>query len=251
MNAKLVLLVAIFGLLVGLASTQSRQIGGKDVIVQDYPFVVAITYLRELCGNGAIIQKRWIVSSASSFYNRPFSQYDVAVATDDFRGDATWHEVLNIYIHPEWVGFEHNIGLVKLVTEVSYSVAVQPISIATNDWSRPLDVTMLSYGKNEAGSTHLRAATYTLKTDQTCLQLLQDYNSRDVITLGHGYCLIPPAGTERGQYVNDAGAPVVKDNQLYGLFAFSENSGGVNDVSVATRVTFFTDWIESSIARYS
>ncbi|XP_053674468.1 trypsin-like [Anopheles nili] len=251
MNAKLVLLGVIFGLFARSTNAQHRQIGGKDVSVQEFPFVVAITYLRELCGHGAIIDRRWIVSSASSFYNQPFSEYNVALDTDDFNGIANWQEVENIFVHPEWIGWDHNIALVKLKQELTYSGTIQPINIPTSDTSRPLDVTMVSYGTNEESTTHLRGASYTLKTDESCLKLLQDFSAKDVITLGQGYCLIPPEGAERGQYANDAGAPVVKGDELYGLFAFSENTGGVNQVSVVTRVMFFTDWIQSSIAKNS
>ncbi|XP_053674467.1 trypsin-like [Anopheles nili] len=251
MNAKVALLVTICGLLARLTCAQHRQIGGKDVTVQEFPFVVAITYERELCGHGAILDRRWILSSASSFYNQPYSEYNVAVATDDIEGDASWHEVDNVFLHPEWVGWDYNIALVKLKDEVTYSGTVQPINIPNDDSNIPLDVTMLSYGKNEDGTSHLRGATYTLKTDESCLSLLSNSASKDVITEGHGFCLIPPEGSEQGQYFSDAGAPVVKGDELYGVFAFSEDKGGVNKASVATRVRFFADWIQSSIANNS
>ncbi|XP_053674469.1 trypsin-7-like [Anopheles nili] len=249
MNVKLVLLVAIVGLLGESTKAQHRQVGGEPVVIRDYPFVAAIGYLQEYCGNGAIIQRRWILSTASTFYKQPYWQYDVAVATDDYRDDHKWYEVDKVYTPSDWVGWDHNIALVKLKEDLVYSVVVQPINMADEDWIRPLDVTMLSFGTNEDFTSHLRVATYTLTTDESCLDWIDEASRKESIYLGHAYCLIPPDFTSRAVYYNDVGAPVVKDNKLYGLLAYTKHDGAPSDVAIVTRVPFFKSWVESNMIR--
>uniref|UniRef100_A0A182QD79 Peptidase S1 domain-containing protein n=1 Tax=Anopheles farauti TaxID=69004 RepID=A0A182QD79_9DIPT len=226
-----------------------RQVGATDVSVRQYPFMAALTYIRQLVGNGAIIAPRWILTSASAVYATPDSEYDVAVGVDDLDDrNGRWYQVQRIFRHPEFVGWDDNIALVLVRANIESTDTIQPITLgpAVPD---TIEVKMLSYGKNNQDTTHLQEATYTLISDNVdCLRLLDESAAKDVILQKHGFCLIPPPGTEQGQWYNDAGAPMVADGMLYALFAFSENEGGLNVGAVATRITSFVGWIESIMA---
>ncbi|XP_035917487.1 chymotrypsin-1-like [Anopheles stephensi] len=242
---KLLLIVTCASFITFFARAQLRQVGGKDVSVRQYPFVAAIAYTRQLVGNGAIITPNWILTSASAVYHYPDSEYSIAVGTDDFHSPANWHEVSKIIRHPEFVGWDNNIAMVLVRDTVKYGDTVKPINIATNS-PDTVEVTMLSYGKNEHSTTHLRAATYTLISDNVdCVGLLKESAAKEIIWRQHGFCLIPPPGTEQGQWYNDAGAPLVAHGELYAVFALAEHEGGLNEGSVAIRVASYLGWIQA------
>uniref|UniRef100_A0A182NJK4 Peptidase S1 domain-containing protein n=1 Tax=Anopheles dirus TaxID=7168 RepID=A0A182NJK4_9DIPT len=236
---KLILL-AIFASLGAPSEAQLRQVGASDVSVRQYPFVAALTYTRQLAGNGAIIASRWVLTSASAVYATPDSEYDVAVGVDHLDArDGKWYQ---------FVGWDYNVALVLVRGDIQTGDTIQPIGLGTSV-PETLEVKMVSYGKNNEGTTHLQEATYTLISDNVdCVGLLDEPVAKEVIWQKHGFCLIPPPGTEQGQWYNDAGAPMVASGELYALFAFSENEGGTNVGSVATRVSSFAGWIESTMA---
>ncbi|XP_050072795.1 trypsin-like [Anopheles maculipalpis] len=224
---------------------QIRHVGGKDVSARQYPFVAAIAYMRQLVGNGAIITPKWILTAASAVYHYPDSEHNSGLGADDFHGRADWHEVGKIVRHPEFIGWDNNIAMVQVRGTIQYSDTIQPINIATK-LPETVEVVMVSYGKNEHDTTHLRAAAYSLISDNVdCISLLKEYSAKEVIWQQHGFCLLPPPGTEQSQWYNDAGASMVANGELYAVFAFAEHEGGLNEGSVATRVASFLGWIQN------
>ncbi|XP_053664030.1 collagenase-like [Anopheles marshallii] len=243
------LLTVIAVCCVTIVQPLTRQVGGKDVSVRQYPFMAAIAYARQLIGNGAIITPKWILTSASAVYLSPPSEYNIVLGATDFYGHAKWFEVWNIFKHPEFVGWDNNIAMVLIRGHVQYSDTIQPIDIGML-WPETIEVTMLSYGRNEDDTTHLRGATYTLISDNIeCVSLLKEYMAKEIIWQQHGFCLIPPPGTQQGQWFNDAGAPIVAHGKLYAVFAFTEHEGGVNEGSVAMRVASYLGFIQSVMFR--
>uniref|UniRef100_A0A182M0K1 Peptidase S1 domain-containing protein n=1 Tax=Anopheles culicifacies TaxID=139723 RepID=A0A182M0K1_9DIPT len=232
-----------------IVRAQIRQVGAKDVSVQQYPFIAVISYARQLIGNGALIAPKWILTSASAVYSYPDSEYNVALGASDFYGSGKWYKVGQIFRHPEFVGWDYNIAMVLIRGKVQYTDTIQPIAIGTS-FPETIEVTMLSYGQNEHNTTHLRGATYTLISDNTdCIRLLDEYMAKEMIWNRNGFCMIPPPGTIQGQWFNDAGAPMVAQGQLYAVFAFAEHEGGLNEGSVATRVASFHGWIQTIMSR--
>uniref|UniRef100_A0A182S7I9 Peptidase S1 domain-containing protein n=1 Tax=Anopheles maculatus TaxID=74869 RepID=A0A182S7I9_9DIPT len=231
-------------------TAQNRQIGGTDVSIGQYPFMAAIAFARKLVGNGAIIMQRWILTSASAVYAPQDALFDVQVGADTFMGSGSWYEVLSIYRHPEFVGWDYNIALIHLKGPITYSDTVQPIALTTTDTDY-IDVTMISYGINEQDTQHLRKAEYTLSADDECVAFLTDSLAKEMVTQHRGYCVRSFRGLQQGQWFNDAGAPLVANSLLYGLFAFAEDEGGINEGSVAVRVINFADWIHSTMAAHT
>ncbi|XP_049292490.1 trypsin-7-like [Anopheles funestus] len=225
------------------AEAQVRHIGGRDVPVIQYPFMAAISYANQHVGNGAIINSKWILTSASAVFFVEEALYYVKVGADSFTSQGFWYEVFHIYRHPEFVGWDYNIALIHLKGNIKYSQTVKPISLPVTDPDF-INAKLLSYGQNEHGTRHLREADYTLTADDRCVNFLTDSSARQMIIDQQGYCLF---GTDQGQFYSDAGAPVVANEQLYGLFAFAEHHGGINDGSVATRVFRFVTWIQQKI----
>uniref|UniRef100_A0A182PPE6 Peptidase S1 domain-containing protein n=1 Tax=Anopheles epiroticus TaxID=199890 RepID=A0A182PPE6_9DIPT len=222
-----------------------------DANIQEYPFVAAIAYAKQLKGNGAILSRDWILTSGGAVALLPDGEYDVLAGSNDFNKPAQWIRVWRILRHPEYVGWDYDIALVQAHGGIEFSQTVQPININPT-FPETVDVTMLSYGANEHGTATLRKAPYTLISDNIdCIRLLREYKSKQIIWQRHGFCLIPPPGTERAQWSNDTGAPLVVGDQLFALFAYAEYEGVINGGSVAIRVTSFTDWIEKVIARWS
>ncbi|XP_052898492.1 trypsin-7-like [Anopheles moucheti] len=228
------------------ARAQVRHIGGRNVAIKDFPFMAAISYANTHVGNGAIIHKRFILTSASAVYFLEESLYYVQVGTNQFLDYGTYYEVNHIHKHPEFVGWDYNIALIHLKGSIKYTDMVRPIALPDTD-TATVTAQMLSFGLNEHGTHSLREADYRLTSDRECISSLTDWLAKRMISDLQGYCVFPIPGQEQGQFFSDAGAPLIVNGQLFGLFAFAEHHGGVNDGSVATRVFRFTTWIQEKI----
>ncbi|XP_053666187.1 chymotrypsin-1-like [Anopheles marshallii] len=230
------------------AQAQLRHIGGKDVSINTYPFMAAISYAYNHVGNGAIIDTRWILTSASAVYFLEESLYYVQVGTSQFLDNGYWYEVNHIHKHPEFIGWDYNIALIHLKGNIKYNNMVQPINLPVTD-ADAVKAQMLSFGLNEHATHRLREADYMLTADDACVNFLGYYLAKDMIKDKQGYCVFPIPGAQQGQFYSDAGAPLIADGQLFGLFAFAEHEGGINQGSVATRVFKFTSWIQEKIIK--
>uniref|UniRef100_A0A182NJK5 Peptidase S1 domain-containing protein n=1 Tax=Anopheles dirus TaxID=7168 RepID=A0A182NJK5_9DIPT len=249
MSQVVVLLTVVcVACLSGLTVAQLRVVGGTDADIYSYSFVVGITFQRDLTGNGAIISKRWVLSAASTFYQTPHAAYDVFAGAEDYRGQATWYKVERAFLHPEWIGWTFNIALVLIRGSFAYTSRVQPINLASSD-PDSLQAQMVSFGRNEDGTSRLREATFALTSDQSCVDQLTDYYAKLFVLERQGYCLLPGPGPAKGQWYNDVGAPIVTGNELYAVFAFNENAGGGNEGAVGTRIAFFRNWIQYTMGR--
>uniref|UniRef100_A0A182K3Q6 Peptidase S1 domain-containing protein n=1 Tax=Anopheles christyi TaxID=43041 RepID=A0A182K3Q6_9DIPT len=242
MKLTLVLLFVTTVQCLGSAEAKRLEIGGKDTGILLYPFMAAIELAKKLIGNGAIIAQRYVLTSASAVLEPHYSLYKVQVGADTFQGTGDWYEVLTIYKHPEFIGWDYNIALIHLKDRIAFGDTVQSIPIA-DTFTNNLEVLMLSYGTNEDNTMHLREAICTISTGEDCVKFLTGGLSKDIVLQGHGFCVHGTPGTEQGQWPTDAGAPIVAAGKLYGVFAFTEDEGRVNVGSVGTSVSSFLEWI--------
>ncbi|XP_041769694.1 trypsin-7-like [Anopheles merus] len=229
--------------LLGLVQAQS---GVAEASIYQYQFVVAITYARQLHGNGVILSKRWILSSASTFYRYSFTEYTVAVGAEDYQNEATWYEVEHGYKHPKYIGSDYNIAVVLIRGSIEYSSRVQPIHLPASNPDGVAAATMLSFGGSDERQAHLRQVKLVLTTDQSCIDQQADFRAKQYIWDGVGYCALPePDRTTNDLWHTATGAPIVADRVLYAVFAKHE-AGDHRGQEVATRIWHFKDWITTT-----
>ncbi|XP_052859674.1 trypsin-2-like [Anopheles cruzii] len=249
MKPIVVFVLAVTCAIVGEVHAQPRMIGGMDTNIKDYPFMVHFTYFGDPVGNGVVLSDKWILSGAIVVLGTPASAYLVLLGSSDYRNGPQKFQVERNFPHPEYVGYDNNIGLSKLARPIKFSNVVRPIQIATDspDYIR---LTMVSFGRNDRGTTHLQKAEFDMSVDPVCIGKLKEYEAKQVVEVGHGYCVTSPGG-RGGHYFTDIGAPVVSgSSKLYALFSFSEGPGGITEVSVATRILPYKEWIDKTMSRF-
>uniref|UniRef100_A0A182JLG0 Uncharacterized protein n=1 Tax=Anopheles atroparvus TaxID=41427 RepID=A0A182JLG0_ANOAO len=178
-----------------------RQYGGYDVTASEFPFVVAIAFGVNLTGNGAILAPKWILSTADAFLKQPLSEYEAYAGGDSLENGERYRNE-RIYPHQESYGYIDNIALMKLKRELRFGPTIMPIRMLESN-PDGMEVLMLSFGKNEDGSKHLRAAQYILASDAACVAHIEDERAKSPTTQKH-----PTALSALGQlrYANAVGA---------------------------------------------
>uniref|UniRef100_A0A182JD46 Uncharacterized protein n=1 Tax=Anopheles atroparvus TaxID=41427 RepID=A0A182JD46_ANOAO len=233
MSLFLVLALAVPYVLPLTVHGMLRMYGARDASITQYPFMAIVAHDRFLVGNGAIVAPRWVLTAASTLLNPGDIGYSAVIGGDNL-STGSRYDADHVYKHPEWVGNEYNIALLHLSRSIHYGLNVQPIGIVISN-PATIAVTILSFGENEQGSSHLQESEYILTSDKSCTDRLREALTKETITNGRGYCVVSPPGTEHLFSWNDVGSPVIANNELVALFS----SASLDDVPynfVATRV---------------
>uniref|UniRef100_A0A182FD93 Uncharacterized protein n=1 Tax=Anopheles albimanus TaxID=7167 RepID=A0A182FD93_ANOAL len=232
----------------GLTDGQERIAGGTDAAVQNYPFAAAILYGGRLFGNGAVLGRFFVLTSASALHVTQTSGYTVTVGVSNYLHTQRRVQVMGIYRHPEWIGWDDNLAVLATGT-IAFSDYVQPIPLASHSLEDTL-LTFVSFGMNSAGtSVQLQHAAFRAFAGQQCHYLVRHGLAAGPINTGRGYCVATQDSNPKGFFADDSGAPGVSNIQLHAVFAYTVSGGGVEDVGIAMRISKYKGWIEGTIQR--
>ncbi|KFB48298.1 AGAP005791-PA-like protein [Anopheles sinensis] len=243
-----VLLLTIVCVFPAVVLSQLRILGGYDASRSRYPFVAIIAHSRTVVGNGAILAPKWVVTSGSALYMPSETEYCAVIGGDSLSTSNNWHEAERVWKHPDWIGWHNNVGLLQLKKPIVYGPTVKPIKLASTNPDRLL-AEVVSYGQNDRGTSQLQMGLFLLSSDSECINSLKEYLSRDIIRIGHGYCVSPTNDRKYVLWWNDAGAPAIADDLLYGVFAIGDYYDDAPTDYVATRLGSqdLRDWIYSKV----
>ncbi|XP_050094761.1 trypsin, alkaline C-like [Anopheles aquasalis] len=236
--------------LIGVAVTdgQERLAGGSKAAVENYPFAAAILYGGRLFGNGAVLGRFFVLTSASALHVTETSGYSVTVGVSNYLQTQMRIQVMQIYRHPEWIGWDDNLAMLATVT-IEFSNHIQPIPLAPYSPDDTM-LTFVSFGMNSAGtSVQLQHAAFRAMTGSLCHKFLRDGLAAGPINTQRGYCMVTNDSVKKGFFADDSGAPGVSNSQLHAIFAFTTAGGGVEDIGIAMRVPIYKGWIEGTIQR--
>ncbi|XP_035786281.1 ovochymase-2-like [Anopheles albimanus] len=245
-----VIAIVLSVVLIGAAVTdgQERIAGGTDTSVQYHPFAAAILYGGRLFGNGAVLGRLFVLTSASALHVTETVGYTVTVGVSNYLHTQRRFEVVRIYRHPEWIGWDDNLAVLATVT-IEFSNHIQPIPIASYS---PDDImlTFVSFGMNNAGtSVQLQQAAFRALSGSLCYNYVGQGPAAGPINTGRGYCVVTNDIVQKGFFADDSGAAGVANSQLYAIFAFTASGGGVQDVGIAMRVPKYKGWIDDTLRR--
>ncbi|XP_050072796.1 prostasin-like [Anopheles maculipalpis] len=233
---KLLAGLAICAIFVGLVTTERfKRQQDDNALIEQYPFIVAITFNGNFAGNGVIVSGWWILSTATVFVNpEPANAYRVYAGSANYRSGSTENIVQLIIKHPEYMpgqGPGNNIAMARLVNILQQSKLLQSVNLGMNDvpWA---STTMATFG----GRDNMLEVPSKLDTDETCINQLTDEANKQIVRAGLAYCVTIEASYSVGP--GDLGAPCMSMNFLYGLYA---------DGLVAMRIAIHRKWIQSTI----
>ncbi|CAG4934626.1 unnamed protein product [Colias eurytheme] len=215
-------------LLCAFAAVQGRSVQPFEE-VSSVPWLVHLRVAKQadrgFLGScvGAIYNERWIVSSASCLrlsrfvwirFNAP-NVYQPELVIESNR----------IHVHPEYnleTG-ENDIAVLDLNRDVPLSDTIKNISLAASDAENPSSGKVCGYGQLENGN-----AGEQLQCVEVALE-----ESDDGLLIGS-------SENKASQY--DLGAPLVADDQLFGVLV---RAGNEEDDGAFLKIASYVDWIVS------
>ncbi|XP_066594935.1 chymotrypsin-2-like [Prorops nasuta] len=117
MQALTVLLYA------GLALCANGLAGGKDALPGKHPFHVSLRFMGKHNCNGAILNKRYVLTSANCLRGARKEYMTVVTGVNRFRETGTEYKVESYLLHPDLNPFKpsNNIGLIKVEKDIEFN----------------------------------------------------------------------------------------------------------------------------------
>ncbi|XP_059486288.1 trypsin-2-like [Neocloeon triangulifer] len=239
----------------------------QNVSIEDHPYQVSIqfSFYGHICG-GAILSERWIITAARCVWERPVEKFVVmagSVALDDTT-TSILNSVERIVIHPEYDGSRlplKDIALLRLATDLPLGERIAAIDLPPQDFQPGvlgLTCNMSGWGSEE----YLNDIPLDVR--------VQEYQTFGFFLCKNTYSILSITLPEETQCVvnplpsvingptpctGDWGSPLICDSD--GPLLLGINSGdpppcgmdisGVSLPFLFSRVSFYTDWIKSTI----
>jgi trypsin len=228
-----------------------RIVGGQPTQIKLHPWQMAITTSSAFCG-GSLITERWILTAAHCVADRAAatSGMKAKAGTTDYRKGASWLNVDRVVVHPGYnpKSFENDLALIKLSAGSSGTpIALAAISLVLPK-QQPLEVT--GWGATReggAGTVTLMKAIVPSVELATCNNP-EAYNGR----IKDGMLCAGRAQGGADSCQGDSGGPLVwrtsEGPVLVGVVSFGEGCARRLRYGVYTRVSFYRDWIDQTLA---
>ncbi|XP_073511372.1 transmembrane protease serine 5 [Phyllobates terribilis] len=244
----------------GSRSKSSRIIGGHDVSLGRWPWLVSL-YLhnKHVCG-GSIIAQQWIITAAHCVHNYrspSLSSWTVLsgiVSHSPVRQYASSSVVEKIIYHQKYDDRSHDydIALMKLEKPLNYSDSVRPVCLPQYEQDIPAgsECWISGWGHTHPDNTHmprsLKEAMVPLISSKKCNSSCIYDGDITPRMLCAGY-LDGKVDACQG----DSGGPLVCQTdytwRLVGVVSWGMGCAEPNRPGVYTKIASFLDWIHRSI----
>lgn len=115
-----------------------RIVNGTDANINSIPFQISLEFYNMHSCGGAILNTDTILTAAHCLdfigENHPISVLSVRVGSSYLQRDGSVYRVAEAIIHEQYNSnnYDFDIALLKLDRPLAYSIAVQPVQVATN-----------------------------------------------------------------------------------------------------------------------
>ncbi|XP_053308421.1 transmembrane protease serine 5 [Spea bombifrons] len=244
----------------GSRSKSSRIIGGSDVVLGRWPWLVSL-YLndRHVCG-GSIVAHQWIVTAAHCVHNyrspqlANWSVYSGIVSHLPMRQNILVSTVEKIVYHQKYNDRSHDydIALMKLQIPLNYSDSVRPVCLPQYGREIPAgtECWVAGWGYTHPDSTHV---PQSLKEAMVPIISTKKCNSSCIYD-GDITPRMLCAGYLDGKVdacQGDSGGPLVCQIdykwRLVGVVSWGMGCAEPNHPGVYTKIASFLDWIHNII----
>ncbi|XP_047504462.1 trypsin-1-like [Pieris napi] len=238
----------------------SRIVGGTDAAINEFPWIVKLSYFKRFYCGGTVINDRYVVTAAHCV--KGFMWFMIKVTFGE-------HNRCNATIRPETrfvirvtankfslTNFDNDIALLRLNDRIPMSAAIKPICLPTDPSSTYIGVLAVASGwgtLTEEGkvSCTLQEVEVPVISNQECKNT--KYSS-SMIT-DNMMCAGYPKTGQKDSCQGDSGGPLIaisKDSkrdkryELIGVVSWGNGCARIGYPGVYTRVTKYLAWIKEN-----
>uniref|UniRef100_A0A903Z006 trypsin n=1 Tax=Anopheles minimus TaxID=112268 RepID=A0A903Z006_9DIPT len=248
----------------GIISSPSHAaepiIGGTDAAEGAAPYQVSLQLKGyHICG-GSIVGDRWILTAAhclrsenSSFQLAIVQAPKVIVGTNNWKKGGTAYDVERIFFYSSLQPNKNDIALVRLATPLKLSKRVARISYSAEIVPDYATLTLTGWGYIDDNNTvpeKLQTIDLRHAALERCLKIIAEIPAGENATVSANVmCILRKQG--HGSCNGDSGSPLLWKGKQVALVMGSLDGPkecSKKLVSVLTRISYYYDWIQQTIA---
>lgn len=222
-------------------------LGGQVTKINNYPFVVSMTYDPEnyLIGSGAILNKHWIVCSAFQVADFVPANISVRVGSNEAESGGQNFSVSKIIIHEDYTAdYAYDVALLKTYGVIKLGKTVRPIKLAKSTPKEGATAKIVGYGvySNQSFvSGQLQVASVQVKSESFCKSKHGDLGDTS-------FCA---DANDVGPCYSDFGDPLVRNNQLLGCYLGGDICNLYDLPEIYSNIPKLRKWILTKIKQNS
>ncbi|KAJ8705218.1 hypothetical protein PYW07_011045 [Mythimna separata] len=233
------------------AAPENRIVGGDHVTIEEFPYVIAFTYLYPGPGItvqrsvGALVSSWHAVTSAFSFTGAILDNMKVRAGSTNSLSGGILVDIEDVIKHPDYTETprSNDIAVVRFKTPLGISNVINVLFLPPQNYyiSDGQAVKIVSWGfETEQGPQLQTLKTVFLNKINTAVCQAAFANSDKVAISDKNICAIAPG---KGLCTGDSGAPMAISNVLVGSHSFFEDCLGDDYPDVFARTDRYTNWI--------
>ncbi|KAF5287785.1 hypothetical protein FQA39_LY15721 [Lamprigera yunnana] len=236
--------VVLFAVSVSCApkSFNSRIVGGNTATDGQFPYQVSIQYRGSHNCGGSILDSTTILTAAHCLVGFNDDAMTVVVGTNKYNEGGVTHFIESSVYHSGFdfnIG-EHDIGLIKLSSAITFNEKVQTITLETGEVQN-VDCVISGWGTTILGGESPVDLQYLRSRTISISECREAHSSASPLpVLDTQICALSVAG--EGACHGDSGGPLVANKKQIGIASWVEPCAkGYPDVF--TKVSAHIDWI--------
>ncbi|KAH8299921.1 hypothetical protein KR044_007477 [Drosophila immigrans] len=231
-----------------LSAGSERILGGSELAIHNAPWQVSIQVsARHVCG-GAIYSKDIVITAAHCVQDTSVTLMQVRVGANHHNSGGKLIAVASYVTHEQYnKQFKYyDIALVRLATQLSYSLSVKAIGLVSVSPKAGASVSVSGWGfvqQNGADgfASSLQVVQLNIIERQDCASAKYGYGWDFV-----GEEMICAAAPGKDACTGDSGGPMVSERLLAGIVAWGYGCAQVNYPGVYVDVALLRPWIIKS-----
>ncbi|KAF5287776.1 hypothetical protein FQA39_LY15712 [Lamprigera yunnana] len=236
--------VVLFAVSVSCApkSFNSRIVGGHTATDGQFPYQVSIQYRGSHNCGGSILDSRTILTAAHCLADYNNDDLTVVVGTNKYNQGGVTHFIESSVYHSgfDFIVAQHDIGLIKLSSDITFNEKVQTIALETEDVAN-VDCIVSGWGTTILGGESPINLQYVRLRTITTSECREAHSSVSPLPVFDTHiCTFSVEG--EGICHGDSGGPLVANEKQIGIASWVYPCAeGYPDVF--TKVSAHTDWI--------
>lgn len=225
-------------------------VGGELVQGREYPGQVSIQFFGMNSCGGSIINENYLLTAAHCC-GHPADQFNVYSGSNNIYEGGDQHLVSEIHVHEDYQenkSWVNDIAVMKVDPPITFGESTAPVSLPAKGQEIPAGsvATVVGWGRLAEGGLpplDLRKVNVEITDHESCNAT---YASEGLPIYDGQIC----AGTDDGNMGpchGDSGGPLFIDGQVIGIVSWSRGCSEKGYPAVYTKVSDYTDWIESKV----